>query len=103
MIQIKTIEVVDSFYDLDIAARYAHDPDRIAKGITDVFANSGLEIVDFGSEAHKTLKKRYGRVLDQIRSNKRHGKTRHNNFDSEKLFFRASEFPNLCKKDVPKR
>ena len=103
MSQISEIELVDSYYTLNISELYARKPDRFDKGILLVFANFGLKIVGFGSEAYKTIKKRYKRVLDQIKDNKKNSKAQHYNFDSEKLFFSASEFPNLCKKDSPKR
>ena len=103
MTQIKEIDVVNSFYNLNISATYARDPDRIAKGLVDVLADFGLKIVEFGSEAYRNLKRRYSRVLDQIRDNKKRSKDPHYNFDSEKLFYCASDFPNLCEKDSPKR
>ena len=96
MTQITEINVVDSYYDLDIASIYKHDPKRIANGMSHVFANFGLEFVDVGSEAYKCVRRRYTRVLDQIRSNKRNAKARYNNFDHEKLLFSSAEFPKLC-------
>ena len=96
MFQIKEIDVVDSYYKLDIATTYKYDPQRIAKGMLDVFADFGLKIVEIGSEAYKVIRKRYIRVLDQIKSNKKDAKARYDNFDPEKLFFCSTEYPKLC-------
>ena len=96
MFQIKEIDVVDSYYKLDIATTYKYDPQRIAKGLLDVFADFGLKIVEIGSEAYKVIRKRYIRVLDRIKSNKSHAKARYDNFDQEKLLFCSTEYPNLC-------
>ena len=74
MTQITEIELVDSYHTLNISGLYARKPDRFDKGILLVFANFGLKIVGFGSEAYKTIKKRYKRVLDQIKDNKKNSK-----------------------------
>ena len=48
MTQIKEIDVVNSFYNLNISAKYARDPDRIAKGLVDILADFGLKNIHFG-------------------------------------------------------
>ena len=97
MVQIKEIDVVDSYYDLKIGARYSRDKDKIAKRVFDVFANFGLKIIQFDSLAFKAIKMRYSRVEDQIKLNQKNAKhNRHDNFDSEKIFFCDSEYPELC-------
>ena len=96
MSQIKEIDVVDSYYKLDIGKTFQHDPQRIANGMAHVFADFGLKIVEIGSEPYKVIRRRYTRVLEQIKSNKRDGKARYDNFDPEKLFFCSTEYPKLC-------
>ena len=96
MVKIKDLEVVDCYYDLDFGTKYRYDQNRIANGISDVFASVGLKIVQSGSEPFKVIRTRYNRILEQIRANKRHAKARYDNFDSEKIFFCDSEFPKLC-------
>ena len=95
MVQIKEIEVVDRYYDLEIDKRHARHHDRISLGLSDVFAYYGLEI-NFNTTAYPIIKKRYIRILDKIRDNKKATCANHYKFDSEKLFFCETEHPELC-------
>ena len=96
MVQIKEIEVVDIYYDSKIGATYRTNPDRIFLGLKDVFYTSGLRLVGVETPAYTTIKRRYERILEKIRANKKASRTRYQTFDSEKIFFCDSEHPEIC-------
>ena len=102
MSQITEYQVVDNYFELALV-NYANDAKKIDKGLTEIFSNHGLEL-KYDSEAYKTIKLRYGRILKKILDNNRRGKSKYNSFKGpEKLFFSAEEFPDLCKNEAKER
>ena len=96
MSEISEYQVVDNYFELDLV-QYKDDPKKISKSLTKIFANHGLEIIQFDSRAYNTIKSRYDRILKRIIDNNRHGKSKYNSFQSpEKLFFSTEDFPELC-------
>ena len=96
---ISEYQVVDFYFKHELGKQYQHDPSRISKGITDIFANFGLEIVQFDSPAYNTIKMRYNRIVDKIRAQKINKKAANYGLnDPTKQFFSATNFPDLCQK-----
>ena len=102
MSKITEYQVVDDYFELNLV-NYKDDPKKIVKSVTDIFANHGLEIVQFDSLAFKNIKTRYNRILKIILDNNRHGKPKYHSFNPEKLFFSASQFPDLCQNEAKER
>ena len=95
-IEISEIELVDTYYTLNISRRYVRDPKKIRKRLADIFANFGLKIAKFNTPSYNIIQSRYNRIVIQIDSNKSCKRDRHFGFIPEKLFFSESELPDLC-------
>ena len=99
-IEISELEVVNAYYFLELSTSYHKDPNRDKNCLCDLFANFGLKIQQFNSDAYNTIIRRYNRIVDKIRKNKKSKKHKHYDFIPDKLFFRESDFPEFCAKQT---
>ena len=98
IVEINEIELVDTYYSLELSSSYVSDPHRIRKSLADIFAWFGLKINSFNSASYNTIQSRYNRMVKKILSNKKARRDRHYDFIPDKLFFSESDFPELCTK-----
>ena len=100
-VEISEIEVVDTYYLLNLSSSYVRDPKKIDKRLTDLFAHFDLKIAKSNSNlaSYKTIQSRYTRIVQKIDSNKSCKRDKHFGFIPEKLFFCESEMPDLCTKE----
>ena len=96
--------VIDFWHILNLSFTNKNKAAVIESFLCQLFANSGLELTGFGSPAYRALKHKCVRIVDKTKANKRNKQSKYYGFsDPEKIFFCESEFPELFKKDVPKR
>ena len=62
----------------------------------EILRSHGLILIDSESNSYKTIRLRFTRILDKLRENQKAKRHEHYKFDSDKLFFRQTDFPNLC-------
>ena len=95
-IEIKECQVVDDYINLGLSSTYKADPKKVEKCLKEIFQSHGLILIDTESNSYKTIRLRFTRILDKLRDNQKAKRHDHYKFDSDKLFFRQTDFPNLC-------
>ena len=96
-------KVIDLWHDSNLVFTNKNKPDVLKKFLCRIFADVGLELTEFSSLSYRNIRRRCERIIEKIKANKKHSKSKYDGFDPEKIFFRQSEFPELFKKDVPNR
>ena len=103
IVVINEIELVDTYYLLELSTSYVSDPKRIRKSLIDIFAHFGLKMNNFNSASYNTIQSRYNQLVEKITKNKKARRDIHSGFIPDKLFFSESDLPELCTKETSTR
>ena len=97
---ILTKNVIDSWHSLGLGKKYVDQSNRIVLDLKDIFANSGLKIVN---DIPAKLRTRYTRITEKIKKTQCvASRTIYFGFKNlEAIFYSATEFPGLCANETP--